>query len=102
MADGAAGFRLTRSFVAHQLAQITDGGVDFFEVPSAAFLLLAIDLARERDHIAQIAYPRFGQIAFLGAFVSPGGHFVQLRFQPPKVGVSGATQGPTQPNEIGK
>ncbi|HEY2712177.1 MAG TPA: hypothetical protein VGI60_06660 [Chthoniobacterales bacterium] len=102
MAGDAVGFRLTGSFVAHQLAQISDGHVDFFEVAPAALLLLAIDLAHERDHIAQIAYSRLGQISFLGALVGPGGDFVQLRFQAAKVGVSGATQGPTQPNEIGK
>ena len=67
-----------------------EGGVDFLQVAPATLARFAIDLTHQRDHVAEIADARFGQIAFLGAFARPGGDFVDLRLQSAEISATGA------------
>ena len=92
---------LTRGFRGNQFPQIADCRIDFLQIAPPSLERFRIDLAHERDHVAEIANPRLRQIAFLGPLVRPGRDFVELRLQPAQVGTAGAAQSSAQTNEIG-
>lgn len=84
----------------HQVAQIFHRRINLLQVAPATFLVLAIYLAHQGNHVAQITNPRFRQIRFLRPFIRPGCDFVEFLLEPAQVGASGAAQGPAQVTEI--
>ena len=73
-----------------------------FQVSPAAFACFAIELAHERDHVAQIPDAGLGQIAFPGAFGRPGGDLIDLGFEAADIGTTRVPDGGSQTNEISK
>src|SRR5205085_12584273 len=93
-------FRLTRLFASDQFSQIAHGRVNLLQIPPSSLFRFRIDLAHERDHIAEIADAGPGEIALVRLFVGPGGDFVYLRLQPAQVGTAGSAQRLAQTNEV--
>ena len=99
---GPANFCLTRSILVHQFAQIAHGRVDFLQVAPAPFAGLAIQFAHQADHVAEVTNLRLGQVAFSGAFCSPGRDLINLRLEPAQISPASPAQSAPETNEIGK